>query len=223
MASNLTQRIFTGVIAGAAALTLTLYDPLTFLALLLVATILCVREWLHIGKHIYPQSNKSRLVFAALFVPYVMPCILCLAWLRCWPEEGNYLVLGVFALVWTTDIAAYACGRIIGGPKIAPRISPSKTWAGLIGAMLATAGMAALLAQNMASLPLPVSLISGAILAIVAQAGDFFESWLKRRAGLKDSGNLLPGHGGILDRIDGMIPAVPLYTAIILLFCTSAH
>ena len=121
------------------------------------------------------------------------------------------VVLGVVAVVIATDTGAYFSGRAIGGPKIAPRISPSKTWAGLGGGMLA-AGLVSFaffysnVGERSFSLMGLVALAIGAVLAIVAQAGDFLESWLKRKANLKDSGRLIPGHGGVLDRVDGLLP-----------------
>lgn len=136
-----------------------------------------------------------------------------------------YHLIAVLGVVIFTDTAAYFTGRAIGGPKIAPRISPSKTWAGLLGGM---AGSALWLAAYMAfghnaldSVRLAEEFavggeealgwaIVGAILAIAAQAGDFFESWLKRRAGVKDSSRLIPGHGGVFDRVDGLLPVVLL-------------
>ncbi len=123
------------------------------------------------------------------------------------PQE---VVLGIVAVVIATDTGAYFSGRTIGGPKIAPRISPSKTWAGLGGGMLA-AGLVSLgfFVSNGGGAFTVIGLAAfaiGAVLAIVAQAGDFLESWLKRRAAIKDSSNLIPGHGGILDRIDGLLP-----------------
>ncbi|RGP40211.1 Phosphatidate cytidylyltransferase [Altererythrobacter insulae] len=129
------------------------------------------------------------------------------------------VVLGIIGVVVATDVGAYFSGRSIGGPKIAPRISPSKTWAGLGGGMLA-AGLvsAGLFAWNSGD-PSPrtmlfIAFAIGAVLAIVAQAGDFFESWLKRRAGVKDSSNLIPGHGGVFDRVDGLLPVAIASTAL---------
>lgn len=126
------------------------------------------------------------------------------------------LLVGVVIAI---DIGAYFAGRTFGGPKIAPAISPSKTWAGLIGGMLgATAVLTAYFywflcydpafghcALRSLSMALPKALLGGAVLAVVAQAGDFFESWMKRRAGVKDSGTLIPGHGGLFDRVDGLL------------------
>ncbi|MCR9221906.1 MAG: phosphatidate cytidylyltransferase [Alphaproteobacteria bacterium] len=122
---------------------------------------------------------------------------------------------GLERLVWlalivtATDVGAYAFGRGIGGPKLAPRISPNKTWAGLLGgagsaaAATAFAGMAA----GAGSLLIPAA--SAACLGVVSQIGDLAESWSKRRAEVKDSGRLIPGHGGVLDRLDGYLAAAP--------------
>ena len=138
-------------------------------------------------------------------------------------DTGELLL--VLGIVVATDIGAFFAGRTFGGPRIAPRISPSKTWAGLLGGMAPSAVWAAgaihVLASlansaNPASHVLPFA-IGGAMLAIVAQAGDFFESWLKRRAGVKDSSNLIPGHGGVFDRVDGLL-AVALVAGLIMTF-----
>jgi phosphatidate cytidylyltransferase len=110
--------------------------------------------------------------------------------------------------VWATDIGAYFAGRSFGGPKVAPKISPNKTWSGLIGGMVGALLLGGALCSY-ADLPLHLALASPA-LAVIAQAGDFFESWMKRRAGVKDSGALIPGHGGVLDRLDGVVTALPV-------------
>jgi phosphatidate cytidylyltransferase len=130
------------------------------------------------------------------------------------------VLVGVIAVVVATDTGAYFSGRTIGGPKIAPSISPSKTWAGLIGGMIA-AGLvsAAFFLVNVGEIRIStmtfIAFAIGAVLAVVAQAGDFLESWLKRRAHVKDSSNLIPGHGGVFDRVDGLLPvaicALPLW------------
>ena len=118
------------------------------------------------------------------------------------------------ALVWACDTGAYFAGRAIGGPKLAPAISPNKTWAGFVGGVAAAGVFAALL------LPLglaPPLAIATPLLAAIAQGGDLFESHLKRVAGVKDSGNLLPGHGGILDRLDGLVAVAPVAALLALL------
>lgn len=122
--------------------------------------------------------------------------------------HGLLLASWALATVWATDIGAYFAGRAIGGPKVAPAISPNKTWAGVIGGMLA-ASLFGIALHALGGLPMRL-MIAAPALAVAAQAGDFYESWLKRRAGVKDSGTLLPGHGGVLDRLDGVVPVAPL-------------
>jgi phosphatidate cytidylyltransferase len=148
----------------------------------------------------------------ALGVAYVgLPC-LALIWIRVLPDGGLATLLWVLALVWATDTGAYVAGRGIGGPKLAPTISPHKTWAGLFGGVLAAAfvGLAAALWAASASIPKVVLVSAG--LALVEQVGDLFESGVKRHFGVKDSSNLIPGHGGVLDRVDGLL-AVSLAVA----------
>ncbi|MGB1539806.1 MAG: phosphatidate cytidylyltransferase, partial [Rickettsiales bacterium] len=121
------------------------------------------------------------------------------------------LLLYLLAVIWATDIGAYFSGKQIGGPKMAPRISPKKTWAGLLGGMLSATIIGVILAWFF---PFPHTFLQALwispLLAVVAQIGDLFESWLKREAGMKDSGTLIPGHGGILDRVDGLTFTAPL-------------
>ena len=136
---------------------------------------------------------------------------------------GTFLLLMVVGITVFTDTGAYFTGRAIGGPKIAPSVSPSKTWAGLAGGMAASViwvfvWVSAMdapfmwprfeLGLNLSPQNVTGAIALGAGLAMVAQAGDFLESWLKRKAGVKDSSHLIPGHGGVLDRIDGLIPVV---------------
>lgn len=118
--------------------------------------------------------------------------------------HGFGLALWTLAIVWATDICAYFAGRYFGGPKLAPAISPSKTWSGLAGGVVGAGLIGPIIASQM-GLPLACYIL-GAPLGLLAQGGDLFESWLKRKAGVKDSGNLIPGHGGVLDRLDGVVP-----------------
>ncbi|MEM8697356.1 MAG: phosphatidate cytidylyltransferase [Pseudomonadota bacterium] len=119
-------------------------------------------------------------------------------------QGGLVLTVWTLAIVWGTDIGAYFSGKTIGGPKLAPEFSPNKTWAGLIGG-IASAMLVSAAFVIAADLPAPIIALA-ALLAIVAQLGDLFESWLKRKADVKDSSNLFPGHGGALDRLDGLLP-----------------
>lgn len=130
-----------------------------------------------------------------------------LALLRGTDAAGLIAILFLFATVWATDILAYFVGRAVGGPKLAPAISPGKTWSGAIGGTLGgvIAGGTVAAWSGAAGLAeiVPVALF----LSIVSQAGDLFESWVKRRHGVKDSSHLIPGHGGVMDRVDGLVVA----------------
>lgn len=139
---------------------------------------------------------------------YALAAALSLLWIRDRADQGFALVLWVFIIVWATDIGAYFVGRGIGGPKLAPAISPQKTWAGFYGGIAAATvlgGAWALFAGLR-----PVVLLLAPLFAVAAQGGDLFESWMKRRAGIKDSGTWLPGHGGVFDRLDGLLPVAIL-------------
>jgi phosphatidate cytidylyltransferase len=152
--------------------------------------------------------------FGALWV--ALPCI-CLLWLAREGPAGRATLLWVIAVVWATDIGAYAIGRTFGGPRLAPRWSPRKTWAGLVGGTFC-AGLtgwvtSACLGISPAS---PLVLVSAG-LAIVAQFGDLAESLAKRRFGVKDSSGLIPGHGGLLDRLDGLLAVMPVVALLTLI------
>ena len=140
-----------------------------------------------------------------LGVPYVGIPAVALVLLRHDPRNGVAAIVWILVTVWAADTLAYFAGRIIGGPKLAPVLSPKKTWAGLGGAVVGSAaasGLFAMLAGFHGSAVL--ALIAGA-LALVEQAGDLFKSALKRHYGVKDSGRLIPGHGGVIDRVDGLV------------------
>ena len=144
----------------------------------------------------------------AVGVPYVFVPVAALIFLREQQSGGLLLAFWALSLVWATDIGAYFAGRAIGGPKLAPRVSPSKTWAGLGGGVLAALVLGFVL-HRFAGLPIQLAAASG-LLAVAAQLGDLLESAMKRRAGVKDSGSLLPGHGGVMDRLDGVVAAAPI-------------
>lgn len=159
----------------------------------------------------------GRALWVTAGLPYLALSGLGMFYLRAINVNGLFATLYLLVAVWATDIGAFFAGRFIGGPKIAPRISPSKTWAGLAGGMAAAAlggGLVALGFHD--NQPLKGALVAVG-LAVVAQIGDFFESYVKRKAEKKDSGELIPGHGGVLDRIDGLLFAAmawSLYLAI---------
>lgn len=130
---------------------------------------------------------------------------LALAEIRGEGHFGLFAMLFLFAIVWSTDILAYFCGRALGGPKLAPRISPGKTWSGAVFGAAAGVGAGvgvALIVRQGGGLMIPLIAL---ILAVASEIGDLFESWVKRRFGAKDSGQLIPGHGGVMDRVDGLV------------------
>lgn len=147
---------------------------------------------------------RSKWALMGLF--YVSLPTISLLTLRQDQIYGFEAVLYVFLVVWATDTAAYFAGRYFGGKKLAPAISPGKTWSGAIGGTFAGLLTGALLAISLNSEPVILALI-GLLLSVVAQAGDLAESAIKRHFGVKDSGNLIPGHGGVLDRLDGIVTA----------------
>jgi len=145
--------------------------------------------------------------YASGFLYALLPAI-SLLWIRERDAHGLELLLWVFLVTWSTDIGAYFVGRAIGKRKLAPSISPGKTVEGLIGGMAVAAivGGAWVLGMGLGK----ALLLLAPLFALAAQAGDLFESGMKRRAGVKDSGTWLPGHGGVLDRLDGLVPVAVL-------------
>ena len=169
-------------------------------------------EWNRLARamEVSPLGEVVWLFFGALYVTG--------AGLAMIQVRVNYSALGValtyLAPVIAVDVGAYFAGRAIGGPKIAPSLSPSKTWAGLAGGAgaaslvfiaVVASGWMPELGENASVTGLILAVLAGVLVALVAQAGDFFESWMKRRAGVKDSSALIPGHGGVFDRVDGFL------------------
>lgn len=162
-----------------------------------VAAPIMIFEW--------SRLTRGAPVLRVLAWIYSLAALAALLWLRHQPAFGRETILWVLVCIFATDIGAYFVGRTAGGAKLAPRISPGKTWSGLIGGM-AWAAVASAAIGYIFGLGETVHLaIAGAALAIVGQVGDLLESAAKRRAGVKDSGRIIPGHGGLLDRIDGLM------------------
>jgi phosphatidate cytidylyltransferase len=164
--------------------------------------------------------SKNTPLLSAMGVPYVGLTMILLAWLE--DAAGWPLVVFVFVVVWASDIGAFTVGRLVGGPKLAPAISPNKTWSGFAGGLVFSALIAVAWARYgmNASRPAEVAL-TGIVLSLAGQGGDLFESAIKRRFSVKDSGQLIPGHGGMLDRIDALLWAVPVFGVLQFLKCTS--
>jgi phosphatidate cytidylyltransferase len=142
---------------------------------------------------------------SSLGVLYAGLPAISLIWLRSSPQWGFIAVLFLLLLVWATDTGAYAAGRALGGPRLAPRWSPNKTWTGLAGGVASAMLLAAALGYMAETGSIGRMVIGAGVLAVVAQAGDIAESALKRQHGIKDASTLIPGHGGFMDRVDGLV------------------
>ena len=152
-------------------------------------------------------APREQRAWVACGIPYAGALGIAPVVLRSDHERGFLAIIILFGIVWATDILAYFVGRTIGGPKLAPRFSPKKTWSGAVGGVLAGVLAAVVIAKLAGLTGLRTIAVIAAILSIAAQAGDIFESMLKRRFGVKDSSHLIPGHGGLMDRLDGFTAA----------------
>lgn len=203
---NLGSRIVSALVMIPLTVAATGAGGVWFMLFCLAAAGLGMREWLRFFDRL---SAEGRIIAAAVGVVYMAATVISLLWLREAVAGGALLILFLFVCVWAADTGAYFTGRMIGGPRLAPNISPSKTWAGLAGglagAVLAGYGFALGIGAFAPLMALPLALL----LALASVAGDLFESAVKRHFAVKDSGRLIPGHGGVLDRIDGLLFAAP--------------
>jgi phosphatidate cytidylyltransferase len=227
--SDLGIRTISGVVMMSVAIAAIWFGGYAFMALVVLVGLGVFWEFSKLAFG-FTTSSVSRSLWLLGGLAYVgLACFTLLMFSA--PFFGMTPAILLIAGVIGTDVGAYFAGRTIGGPKIAPRISPSKTWSGLVGGMIG-AGLFMVVIQaaiywgrldqrDHSDIYLAYSwkrlAATGLVLAMVAQAGDFFESWMKRRAGVKDSGRLIPGHGGLFDRTDGLI-AVAFVAGLIVLF-----
>jgi phosphatidate cytidylyltransferase len=168
--------------------------------LVLLFAVVMIVEWCKIA-----SRKPGAVPWYALGLVYVfVPCA-ALIWLRADPNVGLQQIFWIVALVIFADTGAYIAGRSIGGPKLAPRVSPNKTWAGLGGAVVSAAIVGAITAMLMDLPSVAILTAISAGLAVIEQIGDLAESAFKRHFGVKDASNIIPGHGGALDRVDGLI------------------
>jgi phosphatidate cytidylyltransferase len=160
------------------------------------------------------------LLWRLLGVVYISLGPAAFIWLRGQAETGLMLTLWLLLLIWAMDTGAYFTGRAVGGPKLAPRASPNKTWAGLLGGMTSAGLVGVIFGGSILADVYPQSaflmVIISAFIGAWSQAGDIAESMVKRHFGVKDMGHMIPGHGGILDRIDGLLFAAPMMAAWVL-------
>lgn len=199
-----------------------------FLILMGIAAALSVREW-----WIMSRKGNATALHKLAGIIYLAVCFTAFVYLREYYPDGAGLALCLLLSIWASDIGAYFTGKAIGGPKLAPYISPKKTWAGLFGGLISSAAMFVAYAFYVGpavtrwtgydlsiaeGAPVLSLAIIGASITLTGQAGDLLESYEKRRADMKDSGALIPGHGGILDRIDSLLLASPIFLVTLRIF-----
>lgn len=224
--TSLQKRILSGMVLAPATIGVILSGGWVFMVLMMLALLISVWEWFGLaaaGRHKY---------FHMLFgVVYLCACYAAYIFIRFGFDEGAWLALTVMLCVWSSDIGAYLAGKKIGGPKMAPALSPNKTWAGFGGSVI-SCGLALVILLFLGHelkpwLDTDIGLmpehfwavfLAGGLLGAVGQAGDLFISFYKRRVGAKDSGALIPGHGGLLDRIDALLLVTPVFLAVLMLW-----
>ena len=207
--SDLWVRIGSAIILFAIAGTALWFGGIAFGLLLLVGGALLLVEWFQLVRAMGLGSG-GKAAFSALGLLLVIGAIGGLWYIR--QNLGMTAALWVFGMVWATDIGAYFAGRAFGGARLAPTISPSKTWSGLVGGMIAALIASATIGDRGQIIGIPLWI--GLFMGLLAQLGDLGESWMKRRAGVKDSGKLIPGHGGLFDRVDGLLPVALILGAL---------
>jgi phosphatidate cytidylyltransferase len=180
---------------------------------------LAIMEWYKLI--LVNRPKFPNIIFMCFGVVYVLTPCLILVWLRNNGSHGLYFIIWFFVVIWSTDIGAYLFGKCIGGAKLAPKISPNKTWAGFFGGIFS----AVMVTWCLYFLFFPMTslftyFMGCVIISVVGQIGDLLESWCKRRLGVKDSGKLIPGHGGVLDRVDSILLSTPIAGFVAIIFQT---
>lgn len=199
LSKDLISRILSALVLIPVVLAAIYYGTPYFEVLIGVGAVILVWEWF-----ILCDKRMGWLMFGIVYI--ALPS-LALVIIRTQPELGMQSLIWLFSLVWSMDIGAYAFGKTIGGPKLAPSISPNKTWAGLIGGMICAGAVGAVCSLVYGLGDLVVLIIASALLGAFSQVGDLIESSIKRRFDKKDSGTIIPGHGGLFDRVDGLMAA----------------
>ncbi len=194
VASNLTLRVASAAVMAPLALLTAYLGGWIFALFWAVAAIGVLWEWV---------SLVTGPVWIIVGTAYAGTLWLAPMLLRADAADGFFAMVLLFAIVWTTDVLGYFVGRAIGGPKLMPAVSPKKTWSGAIAGALGAMIVAVLVAKSFELVDGTAVAVIALLLSMVAQLGDLFESWIKRKFGAKDASHLIPGHGGVMDRLDG--------------------
>lgn len=196
------------MIAGPVTLLIIIYGNWPFLGLIAGGAVISLFEFMQMER-----KDPHFLRNMPLWCVYTLLCAYSFIHLRLEFESGLFLVLALMLTVWACDTGAYFSGKSIGGPKMAPKLSPNKTWAGLIGGMVCSGLilMAFDLGKDIFAAHPAIVFLTGFVLGAVGQVGDVLISSIKRRVGVKDTGHILPGHGGLLDRIDSLLLVTPVF------------
>jgi phosphatidate cytidylyltransferase len=206
---NTKQRVISAIILIPVALYAILISKDLFLLLAIMAAIIMTSEWVEITKSAKDFRRWRLIGFFYILIPVY--AVIKIRYL-----DLNIL-LWMFAIIWSTDIFAFFAGRIFKGAKLAPAISPNKTWSGLVGGVLASVAIG-FLSSFMFKGDIAFFMFISALLSVLEQVSDLCESKVKRHFGVKDSGNIIPGHGGLLDRLDGMIFVAPTVLLLMTIF-----
>ncbi|HME22070.1 MAG TPA: phosphatidate cytidylyltransferase [Acetobacteraceae bacterium] len=202
--ADLSTRVLSALVLAPVALACVWLGGFAFAVIVAVGMLGLAVEWLALCR------RTGWALLCPVGLAYIALAGAALLWLRHDPYAGRADVLFLLLVVWAGDIGAYLFGRWIGGPRMAPRISPGKTWSGAAGGLLAAVAAGLLAAHVLSDAATWRAVAVAAALGVVAQAGDLLESFVKRRLEVKDSGQLIPGHGGLFDRLDSMLAAAPM-------------
>lgn len=201
--NSIMTRIASAVVLAPLVLWVVYEGGLAFELLIALAAMTLVYEW--------TRMVGRKQLWLVLGGVYIASAVFALWWLREGSEQGLFYFFWLLAVVWLTDIGGYMFGLTIGGPKLAPAISPKKTWSGFVGGVTLAMGGGYLVQYIFSQSTENTNFIAGiglsAGISVVSQLGDLLESMVKRRFGVKDSGNVIPGHGGLFDRVDGLLAA----------------
>ncbi|KKB96075.1 Phosphatidate cytidylyltransferase [Candidatus Arcanobacter lacustris] len=211
---NFMVRSLTALIAAPIVIYDVYLGSFFFKGMILVMAVLMAFEWSEVTKN-KDATDKQNMMWKIIGLFYILLPCLSLIWIR-EQHKGMSIIFWLLANVWATDIAAYLVGSTVGGWKIWPSISPNKTWSGFVAGVLASTGVGYATAKLTGSQRPDILILMSIVLSIYGQIGDMVESWIKRHFNVKDSGKMVPGHGGILDRVDSLVPVAPKVVAVLL-------